>query len=59
MLHARVDDLGRHRQVIHPAAGNAELLIEGVELGLELFVGARIVETSLHEEERSGKVGKL
>ena len=42
MLHAQVDHLGRHGQVEDPAAGNAELLIDRFELGLELGVGAGV-----------------
>ena len=46
----------RNRQVVDPAAGNAELLIDGLELRLELGVGPGIVEAALHIEQRTGEV---
>jgi len=56
MLHTRPHHLGRNRQVEYAAAGNAELLVESVQLGLELGIGSAVVEAALNEKERPGKI---
>ena len=56
---AHIDEAGRHGEIIDAAAGNAELLIDGFEPGLELGVGAGVVEAAGHEEEGAGEVGPM
>ena len=59
MLDAGADELRRHGQVVDAAAGDAELLIDRLQPGLELRVGAGVVEAAGHEEQRAGEVGPV
>src|SRR5207247_6910033 len=59
VLDTHADELGRDRQVVNPAAGDAELLVHRLELRLELPVGPGVIETARNEEEGAGEVGPV
>ena len=56
MLHAQVRRAGRDRQVVDPAAGDAELLIERVEPWPSAAGRRAVVEAALDEEQRPREV---
>ncbi len=56
---AQVHEGRRHGEVVDAAAGDAELLVDGLHAGLEADVGAGVVEAAGHEEEGAGEVGPV
>ncbi len=59
VIDAGADQRRRHGEVVNAAAGNAELLIDRLDLGLELGVGASIVEAAGHEKKGTSEVGPV
>src|SRR6478672_1164192 len=56
MFDALAHQTGRNRQVVHAAAGDAELLVERIEPRFQLFVSAHVVEAALDEEQPAREV---
>ncbi len=46
----------RDRQIKHPAAGDAELLVDGVQPLFQLLISLGIAEGTFHEEQGAGEV---